>query len=214
MAAKQPAIVAELGRPETPEETAARRAENSRRHRSSQTAVNLVIATLASLLIVLFLVAVVVRPAPEPADPIDYASIAADAQPLAAEPLVVPVLPAEWSANSARFDIRNEVPTWYVGFITPATQFIALNQGIGGNPSWLSTLLDGAQETSAVTIDGIRWTVYDQRGNTDAGNFAYALATTSGGSTIVLNGTAADSEFEQLASAIAAEFSAADSESP
>ncbi|MDP3208708.1 MAG: DUF4245 domain-containing protein, partial [Rhodoglobus sp.] len=184
----------------------ARKAESSRRHRSSQTAVNLVIATLASLLIVLFLVAVVVRPTPEPAPAIDYASIASQAQPLAAEPLVVPSLDAAWVANSARFDIRNEVPTWYVGFITPGRQFIALNQGIGGNPSWLSTLLNGAPQTGSVTVEGVRWAVYDQRDRSDAGNFAYSLATTVGGSTIVLNGTAADDEFLLLATSIAAEL--------
>ncbi len=206
MATEEPAIVAELGRPETPEETAARKAENSRRHRSSQTAVNLVIATLASLLIVLFLVAVVVRPTPEPAPPIDYAAIASDAQSQSSEPLVVPVLDSSWAANSARFDVRNEVPTWYIGFVTPGIQFIALNQGIGGNPSWLSTLLDGAQQTDTVTIDGVQWAVYDQRDRRDAGNFAFAMATTSGGSTIVLNGTADDSEFGLLASSIASEL--------
>ncbi|MEQ1735194.1 MAG: DUF4245 domain-containing protein [Rhodoglobus sp.] len=206
MAAKQPAVVAELGRPETAEETAARKAENSRRHRSSQTTINLVIATLASLLIVLVLVAVVVRPTPEPAPAIDYAAIAAQAQPVAAEPLLVPVLDDGWSVNSARFDVRNEVPTWYVGFITPDIQFIALNQGIGGNPSWLSTLLVGAQQTGTVTVGGITWAVYDQRDRADAGNFAYSLATTSGASTIVLNGTAIDSEFALLASSIASEL--------
>ena len=59
MAGKQPAIVAELGRPETPEETAARKAENSRKRRANQTAFNLIVATIASLGIVLFLVVVV-----------------------------------------------------------------------------------------------------------------------------------------------------------
>ena len=71
MAGKQPAIVAELGRPETPEETAARKAENSRKRRANQTAFNLIVATIASLGIVLFLVVVVVRPNPEPAPGIE-----------------------------------------------------------------------------------------------------------------------------------------------
>ena len=66
MARKEPAIVAELGRPETAEETAQRKAENSRKHRANQTALNLVGATVASLAIVAFLVIVVVRPAPAP----------------------------------------------------------------------------------------------------------------------------------------------------
>ena len=42
MAQRPPRVVAELGRPETPEETAARKAENSRIHRASQNTRNLV----------------------------------------------------------------------------------------------------------------------------------------------------------------------------
>ena len=57
-------IVAELGRPETPEETANRKAERSRLHRSNQTALNLVAALIVCLVVVLLIVLVVVRPDP------------------------------------------------------------------------------------------------------------------------------------------------------
>jgi hypothetical protein len=63
---RQPRIVAELGRPETPEETAARKAENSRKHRENQTLRNLVFALLSSLAVVLVLVLVVGGPAGAP----------------------------------------------------------------------------------------------------------------------------------------------------
>lgn len=205
---KQPAIVAELGRPETPEETAERKAANSRRHRANQTLFNLVVALVASLAIVLFLVVVVVRPAPAPTDPIDYASIAAEAQAEAAEPLIAPALPPGWYANDARFGAVAEVPTWYIGLVTPSTQFIALNQGVGANPTWQSTVLDNAPETGSATIDGLTWAVYDQRDASDPGNFAYSMSTTVGGSTILLHGTAPTAEFELLAAAIAAEAGA------
>ena len=61
MAARPPRVVAELGRPETPEETAARQAENSLKHRQRQTVTNLVLALGASLLVVLALVLLVPR---------------------------------------------------------------------------------------------------------------------------------------------------------
>jgi hypothetical protein len=203
--AKTPAIVAELGRPETPSETAARKAEASRKRRANQTAFNLIVATIASLGIVLFLVVVVVRPAPPPAAGIDYAEIARQSQAEADASLIVPVLPDTWSANAATFGPRGEVPTWYVGFITPSVQFIALNQGIGANPTWQSVVLENAADTGSVTIDGIRWTIYDQRDKSDTGNFAYSMATTLDRSTVLLHGTAPIGEFELLASAIAAE---------
>ncbi|MFM9877382.1 MAG: DUF4245 domain-containing protein [Rhodoglobus sp.] len=205
MAGKQPAVVAELGRPETTEETAARKAENSRKRRTNQTALNLVAATIASLGIVLFLVVVVVRPTPEPTPGVDYATIATQSQPDAAAPLIVPTLPDTWSANAAKFSERNAVPTWYVGFITPSVQFIALNQGIGANPTWQSVILDNAIQTGTVTIDGIDWTIYDQRDQADSGNFAYSMAATVAQSTVLLHGTAPVGEFELLAASIASE---------
>ena len=198
-------IVAELGRPETPEETAARKAENSRRHRANQTLLNLVVATIASLAIVLFLVVVVVRPAPEATADIDYAAIAAEAQGGSSEPLVVPALPQGWSANAARFDRLAEVLTWYIGFVTPSTEFIAFNQGIDANATWQADVLDGAVSTGEATYGTVTWTVYDQRTSQDPGNHAYALSAEVGGSTFVLHGTAPDAEFEALATTIAAE---------
>lgn len=204
-ARNEPAIVAELGRPETPEETAARKAENSRRHRANQTLLNLIVATLASLAIVLFLVVVVVRPAPEPTAAIDYTAVASEAQGGSSEPLVVPALPQGWTANAARFERRSEVLTWYIGFVTPRTEFIAFNQGIDANATWQAAVLDGSTATGETTIAGIRWTVYDHRTADDPGNYAYALAASVGASTFVLHGTAPDAEFEALATTIAAE---------
>ncbi|MGJ8721882.1 MAG: DUF4245 domain-containing protein [Salinibacterium amurskyense] len=208
-----PREVAGLGRPETPEETFARKAETSRKHRANQTTLNLVGATLASLVIVLFLVLVVVRPSTETPVTADYEQIAADAQTNASEPLLAPATPDDWYANSARLGTTSSVQTWYIGFITGATdsasaQFIALEQGIEANPTWLGIVTDGALATETTTIDGIQWTIYDRRSSADTGNYAYSMSAEIGGSTIVLHGTAADAEFELLAAAIAADSEA------
>jgi len=203
-----PRIVAELGRPETPEETAARKAESSRRHRSNQTLLNLVLALAASLGIVLFLVLVVVRPSMDPAPNVDYQKLAADAQPTVSEPLASPSLPKSWSANAARLKTGSDgIVTWYIGFITPAPQYIGLVQGIKANPSWVAAQLESARATGTETIGGIDWTVYDQRdsGKTDT----YALAATVHGSSYVLHGSADVAEFHTLASALATELNQA-----
>jgi len=204
-ATKPPAIVAELGRPETPEETAARRAENSRKHRANQTLLNLVVALVASLGIVLFLVVVVVRPQSAPVNTVDYRSIASDAQGATVEPLLAPPLPGGWSANNAEFAKKSEVLDWYVGFVTPTTQFIALDQGIDANPTWTAEILEKARSTGLVTIDGLDWTLYDQRAAGATGNFAYSMSTTIGTSTVILHGTAPTDEFQVLAKALAAQ---------
>jgi hypothetical protein len=208
MAGNERPIVAELGRPETPDETAARKAETSRKHRANQTLLNLIVALLGSLALVLLIVTVVVRPAPEPSEGIDYATVAAEAQDGTDEPLISPVLPPGWTANAARFQTTEQVPTWYIGFLTPGEEYIGLDQGVGANGTWQATLLDDAEETGTVTIEGVEWTVYDQRDSDDPGNFAYSLAATRGESTVLLHGTASDAEFGLLATAVAAEWAA------
>jgi len=203
-----PRVVAELGRPETPDETFARKAENSRKHRANQTLFNLVIATVASLGLVLFLVLVVVRPATQEPVTADYQTIAADAQTDASEPLLAPAVPADWYANLARLGTTSSVQTWYIGFVTsPASsaQFIALEQGIDANPTWVSIVTDGAAATGTTTIEGIDWTIYDRRSSADTGNYAYSMAAEIAGSTVVLHGTATNDDFELVAAAIAAE---------
>ncbi len=206
MARNEPRVVAELGRPETPQETADRRAAAAAKRRGNQTVFNLVIATVASLGVVLLLVLVVVRPDPGPAAPIDVAAIAADAESSAGVPLVVPVLPEGWNANAARFGVVSEVPTWYVGYVTPDTQFIAVNQGIDANATWLAETLDDVPSTGTADLDGTRWMLYENRGGRDSGNHAYAMSTEIGGSTIVLHGTASDAEFQAVALAVMAEL--------
>ena len=208
MARVERPVVAELGRPETPEETAARKAATSRRHRANQTLLNLVVALIGSLALVLLIVTVVVRPAPAPAESVDYATIATQAQAETDEPLLSPVLPPGWSANDARFQTTQQVPTWYIGFLTPGEQYIGLDQGIGANPTWQAALLDDARETGTISYEGVEWTVYDQRDSADPGNFAYSLSTTRRQSTVLLHGTASDEEFAVLAATIAAQWEA------
>jgi hypothetical protein len=200
-------IVAELGRPETPEETAARKAENSRAHRANQTTRNLVLALIASLGLVLFLVLVVVRPSTDLVKPVNYRTVAAQAQTTVSETIAAPPLPSGWSSNDAQLNATSgKTVTWYVGLITPKQQFIAIEQGIATSNTWFGSLLGKAQATGSTTIDGVRWTIYDQRSVQGVGNFSYSLATTIGQSNLVLHGSADDAEFRVLAAAIAKEL--------
>jgi hypothetical protein len=200
-------VVAELGRPETPEETAARKAENSRAHRANQTTRNLILALLASLAIVLFTVLVVVRPGTDLVTPVDYKTVAAQAQKDVSDTLASPNLPTGWRSNDAELKTDSgKTVTWYIGLITPKQQFIALEQGIHTSDTWFGSLLGKAQATGHVTIAGTRWTIYNQRTASGVGNFPYSLAATINGSRVVLHGSADDAEFSELASAVAAQL--------
>lgn len=203
-----PRVVAELGRPETPQETADRKAESRRQRRANQTAFNLVIALVASLAVVAFLVVVVVRPDQQSlVKPVDWRAVAGQAQPDSPRRILVPRLSSGWVANRAEWDAdaADGVPTWSVGWVTPTKQYASLAQGVGGTDAWVADRLEKNRATSAVTIAGVEWTVYDRRSVDDPGNLAYALAAELDGSRIVLSGTAPTAEFRTLAVAVAAD---------
>ncbi|WFR68333.1 DUF4245 family protein [Curtobacterium flaccumfaciens] len=96
---------------------------------------------------------------------------------------------------------------WTVGFITPDKQYIGLQQGIRANETWVSNQLDQHAATGSRTIAGTKWTVYDRRAEgDDAGNHAYSLVSTFERNTIVLSGTADDSSFRTVATAVSKQF--------
>ena len=201
----EPPVVAELGRPETPDEKAARVAEARRRRRSNQTAKNLVLSIAASLGIVLFLVLVVVRPDPARLV-IDHLAAATEAEQSLGETVAAPIVPPTWVANRAELAGSGGVDEWTIGFITADETFIGLVQGFDANPTWLRDTLRDAGEGDDVEIAGLTWQRFDRRGVDGVGLREYALVTETGSSTIVLYGTAVDDDFALLATAVAADL--------
>lgn len=204
-AVKTAPIVAELGRPETPEEFAQRKSASSRLRRENQTPINLALSLGASLLIVAFLVVVVVRPAPTTSPTVDYAEVAREAQATVSEPLADPALPGQWTANRADISKGTDgIQVWYVGFISPTHQFIGMSQGFDANPTWVSNQLEGKSATGSAPIGGVTWALYDYRTAKDPGNLTYAMVATIANSDVVLFGSASTAEFRSLATAVAA----------
>jgi hypothetical protein len=178
-------------------------AERRAARRANQTTFNLVLALLASLAIVAFLVAVVVRPEMSPPT-VDYRQAGEGAQSVD-ERFLVPDLPEDWAANRSEVstDPSDGVVRWETGFLTPGGDFIAVVQGIEANDSWIADQVVDARSDDDIRIGGLDWEVYDRRDVDDPGNHAYMLVTTADAVTVVLYGTATDGEFEQLASAVA-----------
>jgi hypothetical protein len=209
---KPPAVVAELGRPETPEETAARKAQNSANHRNRQTINNLVYSLIATVALVVVIVLVVPRGNPTATQPpVDYASVAQEAQGSQADPLLVPKLPADWTSNSAelRTKTADGVDAWYIGLITPKGEYIGITQGFDANDSWVADQVDKSRIGGTRDIDGVTWDVYDNRkSSSDAGNVEYGLTTNAGHSSIVVVGTADDAEFRTVAASLAHQITA------
>ena len=169
------------------------------------------LALIATLAVVAVIVLVSQRPEQPARPPVDYQQIAAQAQPSVAAELASPTLADDWRANSARLDTGADgVTSWYIGFVTPEQQFIALRQGIDANATWLASQLPKLQPTGTATVDGLDWQVYDNRDAPDPGNLAYAMTTVVDGSTLVLSGTAATPEFETIATSLAEQLSKED----
>lgn len=176
-------IVAELGRPETPEETADRKAASSQAYRSSKTFRNLITALLVTLAVVAVIIAAVPRGSLDEPEPVDVAAAAAQAQERVEHPLLIPQVPGDWRANSARM----EGSVWRVVY-APATGFVRVAQGIGVDETWVSQTLGGFAPSGDIAIDDVDWEVYEIPASARADNISYALATRAGGDTVLIYG--------------------------
>ncbi|MBO0983951.1 DUF4245 domain-containing protein [Rathayibacter sp. SD072] len=202
---KEPRVVAELGRPETPAEIAARKAENSRLYRQRKTVNNLVFSLLATVGVVALIVLIVPRGDGTDRPAIDVPLVASQLQLGETETLAVPDMPEGWSANAAELRTDGGIDYWYVGLLTPAPDsgYIGLSQGFDADEAWVARQLDRAGATGVEQIDGREWTVYDRRDSgQDTGNTPYALETTEGASTYLVYGTAPVERIREVVDAV------------
>lgn len=197
-------IVAELGRPETPAETAARKAASSKAYRSSQTVRSLVAALIATLAIVAVIIFAVPRGEPATTEDIDVAGIAADVESTVGSPVIVPELGSFWRVNAA--GLTSGAPMVWDVTLAPAAQnergFIKLAQAFGTDASWAPQRLNGTAPTDTTTIDGVEWDVYDLG---DAGakqNITYAIGTQAGDDYLLLYGSRSADSTGELAESL------------
>lgn len=176
-----PRVVAELGRPETPEEAADRKAASSAAYRSSKTFRNLIAALIVTVGVVAAVYAGVPRGSLAESEPVDVAAAAQAAEASLGHPLIVFDAPDDWRANSARL----EGGMWRVVY-APKTGFVRVAQGIDAPEGWAARQLGGIAPTGTVTIGGIAWDEYTISSSTDS--ITYALATDAGGDTILIYG--------------------------
>lgn len=186
----EPRVVAELGRPETPEETAQRKARERALRRSRQTTRNLVASLAATLGVVVLIVLVVPRPASVTQPAVDVASAAAGQQATAGQALLAPTVPATWRSNAAELRGRGDDAAWYVGWVVGRNDYVGLSEGLPGTAEMLDAALDRADPTGVTTVQGTRWRVFDRRTlGTRAGNVAYGLSTRLGDVRLAVYGT-------------------------
>lgn len=207
---KDPPVVAELGRPETPEETAARKAEFSRTYRASQNFRNLIAALLATLAVVAVIVFGVPRGQVAERPPLDLTGIAAEVEKTMERPVIVPEVPDDWAVNGAELQ-SGPVTAWDV-VLAPqdreARGFVRLTQGFDADVSWAPLRLNGTAPVDTVDVDGRTWDAFTLRNPEQSGNVSYALGTQAGPDYVLLYGSLGPELTAELAASLAPQLDA------
>lgn len=221
MAGKQkpPRIVAELGRPETPGETAARKAETSRLYRERKTVNNLVFSLLVSVAMVALIVLIVPRGTDQWTNyEVDVAELAEQSTQSAGRPLVAPQVPESWKAKQAvlRSDSVSKTVYWKINYTTENNAYAAVIEAFaanGGevNPTWISQQLEEQKPTANETIGGLDWVVYDHPNRSpDEANMIFGLQSQVGSTTLLVYGTDRPEVLRTLAAEVAAQATSLD----
>lgn len=212
--AQRERIVAELGRPETAAEAAARKAESSRVYRSSQTFRNLIAALVITLGVVAIVIFAVPRGEPAPQEPIDVEAVAREVSlTLDGSTALVPAVPDTWLVTSAT--VAGEDPrTWTVLYVPDGDAgFVRVAQGFGADQRWATRELSGADPAGTIVIGGVEWVEYDIPDPARAGNISAAISTTLGDDTVLVYGATDAATLRVVAEGLTEQIIAAREES-
>ncbi len=207
---KTPVVVAELGRPETPSETAARKARDSRLYRQRKTVNNLVFSLLVTLGLVLVIVLMVPRGTGGFEDhSVNVTELASDAAPSAGRTLAAPAVREDWKAKQATLRTSSDVTSWQINYTTADEAYAAVVQGFTATGApvpelWVSQQLEQQAPTGTEEIGGIEWIVYDHPDRkADESNMIFGLQGTWGNDTILVYGTDSPATIRVLAAQVA-----------
>ncbi|KDA06518.1 amino acid transporter [Microbacterium sp. CH12i] len=206
---KNAPIVAELGRPETPEETAARKAEFSKNYRASQTFRNLIAALIITVAVVAIVIFAVPRGERASEPTVDMVGIAQDVESNLDRPVLVPELDDFWRVNAAALDGGATV-VWNITLAPSAEDergFIRVAQAFDADAAWAPQLLNGSAATGTTQIDGRDWDVY-KLSDSAQDNISYALGTQAGTDYILLYGSRSADSTAELAEALSPQIEA------
>lgn len=188
MSSDNPRVVAELGRPETPDEAAARKAESSRVYRSSQTFRNLIAALLATLAVMAVVIFAVPRGEPVATREVDVAAVAEVVASGYDRTVIVPEVPSSWRVNGASMSGDAE-PAWTIVYVPQATGYLRISQGFDVDAQWESRVLSGASPDGVVNIAGIEWNRYEFSNPQTASSVSFALGTDAGTDRVLIYGS-------------------------
>jgi hypothetical protein len=172
--------------------------------RAKQTVRNLVYALLATVGLVVLVVAGVPRDDSNRIQKVDYVAEAKAASEAVGQLALAPELPEGWWSNSARLEKTAGVTNWYTGFVTGESEYIGLRQAFESNPSWVALTLERNWYERDIEVAGNLWQVWPELRPTEPPstmNTAWLIE--KGDVAIVIFGTATEAEFIKIAEAMA-----------
>ena len=196
-----PRIVAGINRPETPEETADRKAESSRVYRSSQTFRNLIAALIVTVGVVVVIVFAVPRGEPAARPEVDVAAAAANVESTMGSPVIIPEIADGWQVNAAGLD-ATAVPVWDIVVAVPQQGFVHIAQAFDADVTWAPQVLSGIAPTDTTQIDGRDWDVFTVADPSRNANISYALGTQAGTDYVLVYGSMSPDATADLASSL------------
>jgi hypothetical protein len=133
------------------------------KRRARQTLINLLLSLGATVGIMVLLILGVPRDDSNRVQPVAYQEIAAEAASEVSSELLVPVFPVDWYSNSARFrsSAQDGVANWYIGFVGPKSEFLAMTQGFDVNQTWMQLQLGSNKPAGSIVLAGDTWQIYE-----------------------------------------------------
>ena len=171
--------------------------------RARQTLINLLLSLAATVGVMVLLVLAVPRDDSNRVQPVDYQVIGEQASTEAPGNLLIPTIPVDWYSNAARYrsSAQDGVANWYVGFVGPNNEFVAMTQGLDVNQTWLQLMIESNKPAGEVVIQGKTWKVYESvRENNPPKSKDYMMVLEYENNAVFVYGVAPRANLEDFAS--------------
>lgn len=138
------------------------------------------------------------RDIPDPAQTIDFSSELATARADAPFDVLAPhPVPPGWRATSVNWDGQGASATWHLGFLTPAGEYVGLEQGNAPAAEFIRGHTSADSPGQPVRIGGQQWQSLSSTDGTE-----HALLRSQGSVTTLVTGTASPAELETFAASL------------
>jgi len=138
------------------------------------------------------------RASPDPVREVDITSPLTVATMSASFPVLVPQGQEGYRLTSARWQ-TSKPPVWHLGYVTPDTKYVQLEQSATTNLKFVQDQLTGTTPLQATQIKGMSWQAY-------AGTGKNALVRTADGVTTAVTGTVPMPELIEVAGSLATQM--------